>query len=70
MGIGEREESLEDTVEACLGFLGTRERKDWERRREEREEGREGWERRAREGNGGTWRRNGNDGRKGKGDRL
>ena len=34
---------------------------------EEREEGREGWERRVREGKGGTWRRNGNNGRKGKG---
>ena len=67
MGIGEREGSLEDTVEACLGFLGTKERKDWEGKRKEREEGREGWERRVTEGNGGTWRK---EGRKETGERL
>ena len=55
------------TVERGIGFLGTRERKDWERKGKEREEGREGWEREAKEGNGGTWRK---EGRKETGERL
>ena len=42
-----------------IGFLGTRERKDWERKGKERDKRREGWERGVTEGKGGTWRKEG-----------
>ena len=50
-----------------IGFLGTRERKDWERKGKERDKRREGWERGVTEGKGGTWRK---EGRKETGERL
>jgi len=63
-GTGGKEKA---TVEMGIGFLGTRERKDWERKGKERDRRRECWEREAKEGKGGTWRK---EGRKEMGERL
>ena len=64
LGTGGKEKT---TVEMGIGFLGTRERKDWERKGKERDWRRECWEREAKEGKGGKV---GKDGRKETGERL